>query len=123
MKMISHTVSSDRSFKPFRSHSTLSKPHITKVYNTVSLTDQKPSSDEKTRLKGVLDKFVSGFGQGNHFIVQKRSKYIQPIGQQTIRRQQPWIFLFLTIQGTSLMWDLMQPQANLRVYLKNGIRY
>lgn len=63
--MIGHTISSDRSLKSFKSHSTLSKSHVTKVYNTVPLTDQK-SSDEKIRLKGVLDKFVSGFGQGNH---------------------------------------------------------
>ncbi|CEI89530.1 signal transducing kinase of the PAK [Rhizopus azygosporus] len=62
--MIGHTISSDRSLKSFKSHSTLSKSHVTKVYNTVPLTDQK-SSDEKIRLKGVLDKFVSGFGQAN----------------------------------------------------------
>ncbi|KAG1052553.1 hypothetical protein G6F46_006364 [Rhizopus delemar] len=59
--MIGHTLLPNQSLK---SHPSLAKSRTSKIYNSTQLMEQK-SNDEKTRLKGVLDKFVGGFSQGN----------------------------------------------------------
>jgi hypothetical protein len=58
--MIGHTLLPNQSLK---SHPSLAKSRTSKIYNSTQLMEQK-SNDEKTLLKGVLDKFVGGFSQG-----------------------------------------------------------
>ncbi|KAG1436414.1 hypothetical protein G6F56_013566 [Rhizopus delemar] len=58
--MIGQTTSpNNQSLKTIKSQSSLPKSRNSKIY---SAQEQKPN---ETRLKGVLDKFVGGFGQGD----------------------------------------------------------